>query len=256
MRADLAAARTAAQDARAAQMAAERKRAIHDAQVVQAKAAIAATTAGKEKAKRDWEAARAQAVKFTSCPEGLPETPDDDRGAIEAAQLRINAAQEAEAEAQDKLGRKRKDLVDMAARRDILREDLKAKATDREALTIAKADADSAPIIILNMSSSRLTPLQLAGGNKELVKELRALLLKELPSHQEHLQNSYVRKDLEALANHAHKLHGSAAYCGVPRLKECVAKLEREARQHHHELIPLALNNTLSAIQELLHVGK
>lgn len=143
LRADLAAARTAAQDARAAQMAAERKRAIHDAQVVQAKAAIAATTAGKEKAKRDWEAARAQAVKFTSCPEGLPETPDDDRGAIEAAQLRINAAQEAEAEAQDKLGRKRKDLVDMAARRDILREDLKAKATDREALTIAKADAES-----------------------------------------------------------------------------------------------------------------
>jgi exonuclease SbcC len=143
LRADLAAARVAAQDARAAQMEAERKRAIHGAQVVQAKAAIAGTTAGKEKAKRDWEAARAQAVKFTGCPEGLPEMPDDDRGAIEAAQLRITAAQEAEAEAQDKLGRKRKDLVDMAARRDILREDLKAKAKDREALTIAKADAES-----------------------------------------------------------------------------------------------------------------
>ena len=53
-----------------------------------------------EKTKRDWEAARAQAVMFPGCPEGLPETPDDDREAIEAAQLRITAAQEAEAEAQ------------------------------------------------------------------------------------------------------------------------------------------------------------
>ena len=133
LRADLAAARVAAQDARAAQMEAERKRAIHDAQVAQAKTAIATTTVGKEKAQRDWEAARAQALMFPGCPEGLPETPDDDRGAIEAAQLRITAAQEAEAEAQDKLGRKRKDLVDMAVRRDVLRADLKAKAVNLHA---------------------------------------------------------------------------------------------------------------------------
>jgi hypothetical protein len=79
---------------------------------------------------------------FPGCPEGLPETPDDDRGAIEAAQLRIRAAQEAEAEAQDNLTQMRSFLADVTTRRDSMREYMKAKATDREKVTLAKADAN------------------------------------------------------------------------------------------------------------------
>ncbi|MEE8428289.1 MAG: response regulator [Gammaproteobacteria bacterium] len=97
--------------------------------------------------------------------------------------------------------------------------------------------------------------LEPVGGNQQLAQEMRALLLLELPEHQEQLRKSYANHDLEALARHAHKLHGSAAYCGVPNLKECVARLEKEALQRHSELIPRTLNKTLNAIQELLREG-
>jgi exonuclease SbcC len=142
LRTDLAAARTAAQEARAAQIEAERQLAIHDAQFAQAKTAIDSTTARLEKAKGHWTAARSQALAHPVCPEGLPEIPDEDLSAIEAAQLRIIAAQQVAAQAQDRLGQMRKDLAAMASRLDAFRDDLKTKAKDRETLTTAKADAD------------------------------------------------------------------------------------------------------------------
>ena len=82
-----------------------------------------------------------------------------------------------------------------------------------------------------------------------------ALLLSELPAHKEQLQQTYNDGDLQALARYAHMLHGSAAYCGVPHLKECVARLEQEARRHKIEHIALTLNETLDAINELLRTA-
>lgn len=142
LRTDLAAARTAAQEARAAQMEAERQLAIHDAQCAQAKTAIASTTARLEEAKGDWTAARSHAVAHPGCPDGLPENPDEEQSAIGAAQLRITAAQQAAAQAQDRLGQMRKDLAAMASCRDAIQDDLKTKAKDREAVTTAKANSD------------------------------------------------------------------------------------------------------------------
>lgn len=142
LRTDLTAARAAAHEALASRTEAERQHAIHDAQRAQAKMAIAATTARIEKALGDWNAARAQALAPPGCPEGIPDTLGTDNGAIEAAQLRISAAQQAEAEAQDNLGQMRRYLADVATRRDALREDMKARATDREKVTLAKADAN------------------------------------------------------------------------------------------------------------------
>ena len=142
LRTDLAAARAAAQDARAAQMEAERQLFLHDARQAQAKTVIAATAARLEKAKGDWTAARSQARAHPGCPDDLPQNPDDDQSAIGAAQLRVTAAQQAAALAQDRLGQMRKDLVAMAHRRNALQDDLKTKAKDREAVTAAKADAD------------------------------------------------------------------------------------------------------------------
>jgi exonuclease SbcC len=142
LRTDLTAARAAAHKALASRTEAERQHAIHDAQRAQAKMAIAATTARMEKARGDWNAARSQALAHPGCPVGIPDTLGTDNGAIEAAQLRIATAQLAEAEAQDNLGQMRRYLADMATRRDALREDMKARATDREKVTLAKADAN------------------------------------------------------------------------------------------------------------------
>ena len=142
LRTDLAAARTEAQRARAAQMEAERQRAIHDAQSAQAKTVIALTAARLEKAKGEWTAARSQALAHPGCPDGLPETPDEEQSAVGAAQLHITAAQQVAAQAQDRLGQMRKDLATMASRRDAIQGDLKTKAKDRDAVTTAKTDAD------------------------------------------------------------------------------------------------------------------
>ncbi len=142
LRADLAAARTAAHEARAAQMEAERQRARHDAQCAQARTAITMTTGRLEKAKADWTMARSHALTHPGCPDGLPESPDEDPNAVEAVELRVTDAQQAAAQAQDRLGQMRKDLAAMAGRRDAIQDDLKTKAKDREAATAAKADAD------------------------------------------------------------------------------------------------------------------
>lgn len=142
LRTDLAAARKAAQDARTAQMAAERQRAGHEAQVKQAKAAIASTLSRMEKAQVDWSAARLQALANPGCPQDIAEIPDEDLSELEAARLRIGAAQQAEANAQDSLAQMRKELAGMARRRDALREDLKAKSTSRDAVATAMTEAD------------------------------------------------------------------------------------------------------------------
>jgi exonuclease SbcC len=56
--------------------------------------------------------------------------------------LRIGAAQQAEANAQDSLAQMRKEMAGMARRRDALREDLKAKSTSRDAVATAMTEAD------------------------------------------------------------------------------------------------------------------
>jgi exonuclease SbcC len=142
LRTDLAAARKTAQDVRTAQMAAERQRAGHEAQVKQAKAAIASTKSRLEKAQVDWSAARLQALAHPGCPQNLAEIPDEDLSGLEAARLRVVAAQQAEENAQDSLVQMRKDLAGMASRRNALREDLKAKSASRDTVATATTDAD------------------------------------------------------------------------------------------------------------------
>lgn len=142
LRMDLAAARKTAQDARTAQMVAERQRADHEAQIKQAKAAIASTKLRLEKAQVDWSAARLQALAHPGCPQDLSETPDEDLSELEAARLRIEAAQQAEVSAQDRIAELRKDLAERARRRDALREDVKAKSARRDSMVTATTDAD------------------------------------------------------------------------------------------------------------------
>lgn len=142
LRTDLAAARKTAQDARTAQIAAERQRAGHEAQVKQAMVAIASTKSRMEKAQVDWSAARLQALAHPLCPQDLTEIPDVDLSGLEAARLRVVAAQQAEANAQDSLVQMRKDLAGTARRRDTLREDLKAKSDSRDTVAAATTDAD------------------------------------------------------------------------------------------------------------------
>ena len=254
LRTDLATARTAAKDARAAQMEAERQRAKHDAQCAQAKTAIASTTARLEKAKGDWTVARSQALAHPGCPGGLPETPHQEDGAIGAAQVRITAAQQAATRAQDRLGQMRKDLAAMGGLQDSLRDELKTKAKDREAVTTAKADADRMLGLARQAAQNHrataqrhasavgpfLIPLKEAGdalNDPELLDRLEILVSRATRAREAQ------RSSKDLLAQLAPKVSGQASKTDAALQSADRARRDADARQ-------LALNTLL---QSALH---
>jgi len=64
----------------------------------------------------------------------------------------------------------------------------------------------------------------------DLDQELFSMLLVELPKFKKMIMHSFEDKNLQALEEHSHKLHGAACYCNVPDLKNAIQILERAAR--------------------------
>ena len=142
LRADLAAARETAQQARAAQVEAERNLATQEAKLAQARAALGSAVARMDRAKDDWAKARDQALACPACPEGLAAMAADDLAAFGAMRQQLEAAQQAEAAAQDRIDQLRTHLADVIKCRDTSRDDLKAADAEMDRLTAAKAEAD------------------------------------------------------------------------------------------------------------------
>ncbi len=93
--------------------------------------------------------------------------------------------------------------------------------------------------------------LEKSNDNSELAKELFTMLIKELPQSLENIKSSHQSKSNEDLLNHAHRLHGSTAYCGVPDLKTAASKLENSIKANVDE-IPHYINEVESAINALI----
>jgi len=68
--------------------------------------------------------------------------------------------------------------------------------------------------------------LEQAGDNEELAKELFEMLLKEIPEHKQKLNIAIKENDLQGCWDHAHKIYGSTAYCGVPALRKAAQRME------------------------------
>lgn len=68
--------------------------------------------------------------------------------------------------------------------------------------------------------------IEQAGGNPDLAKELFTMLLKDLPDLQRKLNQAFDNGDTQGLWDHAHKIYGSTAYCGVPALNKAAKELE------------------------------
>jgi two-component system sensor histidine kinase BarA len=71
--------------------------------------------------------------------------------------------------------------------------------------------------------------LRVTGGSQDTADELWNLLLEQLPQHQQCLADAMAKADTAKLREHAHKLHGSAAYCCTPGLKAAASALEKAA---------------------------
>ncbi|MEX0731341.1 MAG: ATP-binding protein [Aquisalimonadaceae bacterium] len=94
--------------------------------------------------------------------------------------------------------------------------------------------------------------VQAQGAEQTLTQELQQMLLAELPSHREAIQNAYRGGDLADLRNQVHRLHGAASVCKVPALKECCKTLENALLRDIRVEVPNGVNHVLSEIDEIL----
>ncbi len=97
--------------------------------------------------------------------------------------------------------------------------------------------------------------LEQAGGNEALAKDLLTMLLKELPVLNDKLQQAIHAQDNTAMWDHAHKLYGSTAYCGVPGLKHTAKSLEDAIKQRNQDVIIAAHGRVFDEITLLLAAG-
>lgn len=96
--------------------------------------------------------------------------------------------------------------------------------------------------------------IEQAGGNAELARDLFTMLLDELPHHRDKLQQAFQAGDQQALWDHAHKVYGATAYCGVPALREAAGELETAIKSQASDLGD-SLEAVLRAMEELLENG-
>ena len=98
--------------------------------------------------------------------------------------------------------------------------------------------------------------IEQAGGNEELAKELFGMLLAELPALREKLVLAVENNQLDAMWDHAHKIHGSTAYCGVPALRESIRELENLIKAGDMDAISRQLPAVKSCIEQVLSSGQ
>jgi two-component system sensor histidine kinase BarA len=94
--------------------------------------------------------------------------------------------------------------------------------------------------------------LEQAGGNRELANELFGMLLEELPQHAEQLKGRLADGEFTALRECAHKLNGSATYCGVPALKAATETLEIGLKRGETSEAPARVDAVLEEIERVL----
>jgi two-component system sensor histidine kinase BarA len=94
-----------------------------------------------------------------------------------------------------------------------------------------------------------------ANGNVSLAKDLFTMLLNELESRLEQIENSFNANDLQALGEHTHKLYGATAYCIVPGLRKCTGQLEDALKHKTIDKHKEHVEQIKSEIQKLIQEG-
>ena len=97
--------------------------------------------------------------------------------------------------------------------------------------------------------------LEQAGGNVELARELFDMLLRELPEMRASLQQAVAARDNQAMWDHAHKLYGSTAYCGVPALRQSASEMEECIKQQDEQRLDSCYARLADEIDRLLEQG-
>ncbi|MCH9644228.1 MAG: Hpt domain-containing protein [Gammaproteobacteria bacterium] len=74
--------------------------------------------------------------------------------------------------------------------------------------------------------------LKQCNSKQDLAKDLVDMLRGDLPKTQRAIQAALKKQDTQNIYEEIHKLHGSCAYCGMPKLKKLIVALENEIKQN------------------------
>jgi len=94
-----------------------------------------------------------------------------------------------------------------------------------------------------------------ANGNISLAKELFTMLLGELHPRYQQIESSFQNNDLDALAEHAHKLYGATAYCIVPQLRDHAQKLDKALSEKNNSQLEDLVTAVLESMTQLIKEG-
>ena len=72
--------------------------------------------------------------------------------------------------------------------------------------------------------------IELSNNKPELAKDILEMFVADMPNAKADIEKAYQDKDMEALENYAHKLHGACCYVGVPKIRAIVRQLESGAK--------------------------
>ncbi|WP_312239998.1 two-component sensor histidine kinase BarA [Pantoea sp.] len=95
----------------------------------------------------------------------------------------------------------------------------------------APAPTPSAPLPHLTISLDWPLALRQAANKPELARDLLRMLLDFMPEVRETMERCMATNDAVSLRDIIHKLHGSASYSGVPRMKQLCQQLEKNLHQ-------------------------
>jgi len=98
--------------------------------------------------------------------------------------------------------------------------------------------------------------IEQAGDDPVLAKDLMQMLIAELPELLAKLRQALADKDHTALWDHAHKIHGSTAYCGVPALKAAAHELEQLIKDKIEAGLVNGVERVASEIDRLIAEGE
>src|SRR5579883_3629515 len=81
--------------------------------------------------------------------------------------------------------------------------------------------------------------IKLAGNKPSLAEEMLDLFIKMLPEDLGAINELHENKNYSELLRRVHKLHGALCYCGIPRLKTLIARIEVELKNNILLNLPL-----------------
>lgn len=91
-----------------------------------------------------------------------------------------------------------------------------------------------------------------AANKPALARELFGMLMGELPERLQQIKQAHAAGDIDTLYEHAHKLYGATAYCGVPALQQCSAELDSYSKNRELDRLPETVSATVKIIEQML----